>query len=143
MTSLTSRNTRCPRLHHQMRGGRNRAQDHRCASNRYSGLFKSRAHPALSHSTQAPPQGCVLSPLLPALLTHDCTPSHTSKLFISLHNCVGSHQPIIRNESRCRALVSGQDPGSITQDLSWSTNISSLARKPHGHFYFLFKLRKA
>lgn len=104
MTPLTSRNTCCPRLHHQLRGGQNRAQDHHCASNRYSRLFKSRAHPALSHSTQAPPQGCVLSPLLPALLTHDCTPSHTSKLFIRLHNCVGSHQPIIRNESRCRFL---------------------------------------
>lgn len=105
-------------------------------------LFKSRAHPALSHSTQVPPQGCVLSPLLRVLLTHDCTPSHTSKLFIRLHNCGGSHQPIIRNESRYRASVSGQDPGCITQDLSLSTNISSLARKPHRHFYFL-KLRKA
>ncbi|KAL2103140.1 hypothetical protein ACEWY4_000008 [Coilia grayii] len=28
------------------------------------------------------PQGCVLSPLLFTLLTHDCTPSHTSNLFI-------------------------------------------------------------
>ncbi len=29
-----------------------------------------------------PPQGCVLSPLLFTLLTHDCTPSHNSNLFI-------------------------------------------------------------
>lgn len=106
-------------------------------------LFKSRAHPALSRSTPAPPQGCVLSPLLPALLTHDCTPSHTSKLFIRLHNCGGSHQPIIRNESRYRALVRGQVPGCIKQDLSLSTNISSLAGTPHRHVYFLQKLRKA
>ncbi|KAL0146554.1 hypothetical protein M9458_058185 [Cirrhinus mrigala] len=28
------------------------------------------------------PQGCVLSPLLFTLLTHDCTPSHSSNLFI-------------------------------------------------------------
>ncbi len=28
------------------------------------------------------PQGCVLSPLLFTLLTHDCTPSHNSNLFI-------------------------------------------------------------
>lgn len=28
------------------------------------------------------PQGCVLSPLLFTLLTHDCTPIHNSNLFI-------------------------------------------------------------
>ncbi len=28
------------------------------------------------------PQGCVLSPILFTLLTHDCTPSHNSNLFI-------------------------------------------------------------
>ncbi len=30
------------------------------------------------------PQGCVLSPLLFTLLTHDCTPSHNSNLSLSL-----------------------------------------------------------
>ncbi len=39
-------------------------------------------HPAPSHWTQGPPQGCVLSPLLFTLLTHDCTLSHNSNLFI-------------------------------------------------------------
>ncbi len=33
-------------------------------------------------NTGAPPQGCVLSPLLFTLLTHDCTPSNNSNLFI-------------------------------------------------------------
>ncbi|KAI7802780.1 hypothetical protein IRJ41_018385, partial [Triplophysa rosa] len=53
------------------------------------------------------PQGCVLSPLLYTLLTHDCTPSHNSNLFIKFADdttVVG----LISNrvETNCRSELS-------------------------------------
>ncbi len=38
------------------------------------------------------PQGCVLSPLLFTLLTHDCTPSHNSNLFIKFADVTTAHR---------------------------------------------------
>ncbi|KAI4905153.1 hypothetical protein NFI96_027015, partial [Prochilodus magdalenae] len=56
------------------------------------------------------PQGCVLSPLLFTLLTHDCTPSHSSNLFIKFADdtavvCLlsNSDETDYRNELSCLA----------------------------------------
>ncbi len=66
------------------------------------------------------PQGCVLSPLLFTLLTHDCTPSHNSVVHIT--EWWGVH---------------------ITEDLSWTNNTAALAKKAQQRLYFLRKLRRA
>lgn len=103
---------------------------HHCASNQYScpsTAYSNPGHILHCHTQRRPHHKDVV------LLTPDCTPSHTFKLFIRLHNCGGSHHPIISNESRYRASASGQVPGCITQDLCLSANISPLARKPHRH----------
>ncbi len=59
------------------------------------------------------PQGCVLSPLLFTLLTHDCTPSHNSNLFIKFadDDCGGSHQQQRWDKLQER----GEPPGRVVQ----------------------------
>ncbi len=49
------------------------------------------------------PQGCVLSPLLFTLLTHDCTPSHNSNLFIKFADDKGDH---VTHRQWCRLSFS-------------------------------------
>ncbi len=66
------------------------------------------------------PQGCVLSPLLFTLLTHDCTPSHNSNLFIKFADdttVVGSHQQQRWDKLQER----GEPPGWVVQ---WQQSLS-------------------
>ncbi len=138
------------------------------------------------------PQGCVLSPLLFTLLTHDCTPSHNSNLFIKFADdttVVGlisnrdetnyrsevsrlagwcrdnnlslnvektkeivvdfmrvhtQHAPLTINGATVERVSSTKFLGvHITEDLSWTNNTASLAKKAQQRLYFLRKLRRA
>ena len=137
------------------------------------------------------PQGCVLSPLLFTLLTHDCTPSFSSNLFIKFADdttVVGSinndetnyrsevsrlatwckvnnlhlnvektkeivvdfrrvhtqHTPLTINGPAVERMSSTKFLGvHISEDLSWSHNTASLAKKSQQRLYFLRKLRRA
>ncbi len=53
------------------------------------------------------PQGCVLSPLLFTLLTHDCTPSHNSSLFIKF-----------ADDSTVLGLISNRDETNYRSEVS-------------------------
>ncbi|XP_078740066.1 interferon-induced very large GTPase 1-like [Lampetra fluviatilis] len=138
------------------------------------------------------PQGCVLSPLLFTLLTHDCTPSFSSNLFIkfaddttvvgaikngdetnyrsevsrlatwckdnNLHLNVEKtkeivvdfrrvhtqHTPLTINGAAVERVRCTKFLGvHISEDLSWSHNTASLAKKAQQRLYFLRKLRRA
>uniref|UniRef100_A0A8C1UAT8 Reverse transcriptase domain-containing protein n=1 Tax=Cyprinus carpio TaxID=7962 RepID=A0A8C1UAT8_CYPCA len=108
------------------------------------------------------PQGCVLSPLLFTLLTHDCTPSHNSILFIKFADdttVVGlisnrdetnyrtnytQHVPLTINGVTVERVSSTKFLGvHITEDLSWTDNTAALAKKSQQRLYFLHKLRRA
>jgi hypothetical protein len=53
------------------------------------------------------PQGCVLSPLLFTLLTHDCTPSHNSNIFIKF-----------ADDTTVVGLISGRDETNYRSEVS-------------------------
>lgn len=53
------------------------------------------------------PQGCVLSPLLFALLTHDCTPSYNSNIFIKF-----------ADGTTLVGLISGRDETNYRSEVS-------------------------
>uniref|UniRef100_A0A672HXF0 Reverse transcriptase domain-containing protein n=1 Tax=Salarias fasciatus TaxID=181472 RepID=A0A672HXF0_SALFA len=138
------------------------------------------------------PQGCVLSPLLFTLLTHDCTPSSSSNLFIkfaddttvvglinnddettyrsevsrlatwcqdnNLHLNVektkeivvdfrrehSQHAPLTINGAAVERVSSTKFLGvHISEDLSWNTNTTSLAKTAQRRLYFLRRLRRA
>ncbi|KAK0139840.1 hypothetical protein N1851_023250 [Merluccius polli] len=127
-----------------------------------------------------------ISPLLFTLLTHDCTPTHNSNLFIKLaddtsvvalinHNDDESNYrdevsqlamwcrdnnlslnvektkeslhpapPLTINGAAVERVSSTKFLGvHLTEDLSWSCNTASLARKAQQRLYFLRRLRRA
>uniref|UniRef100_A0A9J8CC77 Reverse transcriptase domain-containing protein n=1 Tax=Cyprinus carpio carpio TaxID=630221 RepID=A0A9J8CC77_CYPCA len=91
------------------------------------------------------PQGCVLSPLLFTLLTHDCTPSHNSNLFIKFaDDTTTQHAPLTINGATVERVSSTKFLGvHITEDLSWTDNTAALAKKSQQRLYLLRKLRRA
>ncbi|KAL0146881.1 hypothetical protein M9458_057820, partial [Cirrhinus mrigala] len=129
------------------------------------------------------PQGCVLSPLLFTLLTHDCTAKFSSNhiiKFISNNNethyreevaqlakwygannlslNVGKtkevvmdfrrnpvdHPPLTIDSSAVERVSSTKFLGvHITEDLSWTTNVTSLNKKGQQRLHFLRRLKRA
>ncbi|KAF7711715.1 gastrula zinc finger protein XlCGF28.1-like [Silurus meridionalis] len=104
------------------------------------------------------PQGCVLSPLLFTLLTHNCVATHSSNHIIKFANdmtMVGlisknderaqsNHSPLIIDESSVEIVKSTKYLGvHLAYNLTWSLNTSSITKKAQQHLYFLRRLRKA
>ena len=145
----------------------------------------------LTLSTGAP-QGCVLSPLLFTLLTHDCTTTHSTNHLVKFADdttLVGlitkgdeahyreevdllakwcKDNNLLLNVSKTKEIVVNFQRGPkqlppltidgdavervsstkflgvhISDDLSWTTNTKSLAKKAQQRLYFLRKLKKA
>uniref|UniRef100_A0A3Q3MEX0 Reverse transcriptase domain-containing protein n=1 Tax=Labrus bergylta TaxID=56723 RepID=A0A3Q3MEX0_9LABR len=138
------------------------------------------------------PQGCVLSPFLYSLFTHDCRPVHgsntiikfaddtaviglisnnddtayrgevqhlaawcadnnlllnnskTKEIIVDFRRERGStHNPIHINGMAVECVSSFKFLGThITEDLSWSTNTSSLVKKAHQRLFFLRTLKR-
>ncbi|KAI3352137.1 hypothetical protein L3Q82_020949 [Scortum barcoo] len=138
------------------------------------------------------PQGCVLSPLLFTLLTHDCTPTHSSnhlvkfaddttlvglitkgdethyrkevqlltrwckdnnlllnvsktkEIVVSFQRGHTQHHPLTIDGAAVERVSSTKFLGvHISDDLSWTTNTASLAKKAQQRLYFLRKLKRA
>ncbi|KAI5101429.1 gastrula zinc finger protein XlCGF28.1-like [Silurus meridionalis] len=109
------------------------------------------------------PQGCVLSPLLFTLLTHDCAPRHSSNHIIKFADDTTVVGLISKNDEEemvvdFRRAQSDQSPliidGSSVEivhqilpwcssGLTWSLNTSSITKKAQQRLYFLRRLRKA
>ncbi|TKS65503.1 RNA-directed DNA polymerase from mobile element jockey [Collichthys lucidus] len=138
------------------------------------------------------PQGCVLSPFLYSLFTHDCRPAHGSNSIIKFADdttviglitnndetayreevqhlttwCAdnnlllntsktkelivdfrkerrSTHDPIHMNGMAVERVSSFKFLGThISEDLSWTTNTSSLVKKAHQRLFFLRTLKK-
>ncbi|KAI3358148.1 hypothetical protein L3Q82_003149 [Scortum barcoo] len=146
---------------------------------------------SITLSTGAP-QGCVLSPLLFTLLTHDCTPTHSSnhlvkfaddttlvglitkgdethyrkevqlltrwckdnnlllnvsktkEIVVSFQRGHTQHHPLTIDGAAVERVSSTKFLGvHISDDLSWTTNTASLAKKAQQRLYFLRKLKRA
>ncbi|KAK3564969.1 hypothetical protein QTP86_032016 [Hemibagrus guttatus] len=94
------------------------------------------------------PQVCILSPFLYSLFTHDCRPLYGSNSIIKLADDTTqekgrTHNPIHVNGMAVERVSSIKFLGThISEDLSWTTNTSSLVKKAHQHLFFLNTLKK-
>ncbi|KAI4896057.1 hypothetical protein NFI96_010382 [Prochilodus magdalenae] len=106
------------------------------------------------------PQGCVLSPILYSLFTHDCVPIYGSNAIIKYADdttVIGSEtttrQPIgMRSQAHPPVYISGAAVEQVTSfkflgthissDLTWSLNSSVLVKKAQQCLYFLRSLKK-
>ncbi|KAI3364455.1 hypothetical protein L3Q82_011247, partial [Scortum barcoo] len=117
------------------------------------------------------PQGCVMSPFLYSLLTHDCRPADSSNTIIKFADdttVIGlikdSDEAAYRGRRwTCLAEWRNADPHTpihikgmtvervnsfkflgvhISEDLTWTTGCSKLVKKAHQRLFFLRTLRK-
>ncbi len=114
------------------------------------------------------PQGCVLSPLLYSLYTHDCTATHSSNVIVTFADdttviglitdndetayreevstltkwCQENHLTQHRQDT-CGAVNNLKFLGvHITEDLTWSAHKDAVLKKAHQRLFFLRRLRK-
>ncbi len=91
------------------------------------------------------PQGCVLSPLLYSLYTHDCTATHSSNVIVVVDYRRQSreHTPITIDKTPVERVSSFKFlVVHITEDLTWSAHTDAVLKKAHQHLFFLRWLRK-
>ncbi|KAI5611074.1 gastrula zinc finger protein XlCGF28.1-like [Silurus asotus] len=92
------------------------------------------------------PQGCVLSPLLFTLLTHNCAPTHSLNhiKFADDTTVVGLISKNDKSAYREEIIKSTKFLGvHLADNLTWSLNASSITKKAQQCLYFLRRLRKA
>ncbi|KAI4879830.1 hypothetical protein NFI96_002171 [Prochilodus magdalenae] len=110
------------------------------------------------------PQGCVLSPLLFTLLTHDCSAMHSSNHIIKFADDTTVTRPkrwLLTSEGQGVTTLhytsTHSGDGStveivkstkflgvhLAEDLTWSLNTSTITKKAQQRLYFLRRLRKA
>ncbi|KAK3562385.1 hypothetical protein QTP86_033520, partial [Hemibagrus guttatus] len=106
------------------------------------------------------PQGCVLSPLLFTLLTHDCAAMHSSNHIVNFANdttVVGliskndesaraqsDHSPLFIDGSPVEIIKSTKFLGvHLAENFTWLLNTTSISKKAQQRLYFLRRLRKA
>ncbi|KAI2667011.1 hypothetical protein H4Q32_029349 [Labeo rohita] len=104
------------------------------------------------------PQGCVLSPLLFTLLTHDCTAKFSSNHIIKFADDTTVVDLISNNDEtpyreevaqlvECLAVERVSSTKflgvHITEDLTWTTNTMSLSKKAQQRLHFLRRLKRA
>ncbi|KAK3511283.1 hypothetical protein QTP70_034808, partial [Hemibagrus guttatus] len=105
----------------------------------------------LGQATSAP-QGCVLSPFLYSLFIHECRPVYgsnsiinkTKELIVDFRREKGrTYNPIHINGIGVERVSSFKFLGThISEDLSWTTNTSSLVKKAHQCLFYLNTLKK-
>ncbi|KAI3360341.1 hypothetical protein L3Q82_014656 [Scortum barcoo] len=101
------------------------------------------------------PQGCVLSPFLYSLFTHDCRPMYGSNSITKFADDITelivdfrkvkreTHDPIHINGMAVERVSSFKFLGiHISENLSWTANTSSLIKKAHQRLFFLRTLKK-
>ncbi|KAK3556334.1 hypothetical protein QTP70_007104 [Hemibagrus guttatus] len=84
------------------------------------------------------PQGCMFSPLLFTLLTHDFAAMHSFNHIIKFAN-----DTTVRKRKRWLLRAPNSSGVHLAEDLTWSLNTSSITKKAQQHFYFLRRLKKA
>ncbi|KAI3369197.1 hypothetical protein L3Q82_007436 [Scortum barcoo] len=87
------------------------------------------------------PQGCVLSPFLYSLFTHDCRPMYGSNSITKFADDTTVKPPA---KLRSSSWTSGSFKflgTHISENLSWTTNTSSLIKKAHQRLFFLRTLK--
>ncbi|KAI4904352.1 hypothetical protein NFI96_032396 [Prochilodus magdalenae] len=97
------------------------------------------------------PQGCVLSPLLFTLLTHDCAAVNlslnvdkTKEMVVDFRRTRRDHSPLHIYGSTVEIAKSTKFLGvHLAEDLTWSLNTSTITKKAQQRLYFLRRLRKA
>ncbi|KAK3540075.1 hypothetical protein QTP70_025390, partial [Hemibagrus guttatus] len=93
------------------------------------------------------PQGCVLSPLLFTLLTHDCAeppPTSSSSPMTRPWRAQSDHSPLFNDGSPVEIVRSTKFLGvHLAENFTWSLNTTSITKKAQQRLYFLRRLRKA
>ncbi|KAK3506473.1 hypothetical protein QTP70_001255 [Hemibagrus guttatus] len=104
------------------------------------------------------PQGCVLSPLLFTLLTHDCATMHisshnhqlslnvdkTKEVVVDFRRAQSDNSPLFIDGSPVEIVKSTKFLGvHLAENLTWSLNTTSISKKAQQRLYFLWRLRKA
>ncbi|KAM9366640.1 uncharacterized protein plekho2 [Symphorus nematophorus] len=104
----------------------------------------------LDFLTERPRSGCVLSPLLFTLLTHNCTAKSESNLIIkfaddtTVVSLISNNNETLYREEMDQ-LRESEPPSSvhIYDNLTWTTNTSSVLKKAQQCLHFLRRLRRA
>ncbi len=94
------------------------------------------------------PQGCVLSPLLYSLYTHDCVSSHSFTSIVKFADDTVVLGLVSNNDEAAyldeveRLTWRGGETHNISEDLTWTAHIQTQVKKARQRLYHLRQLRK-
>ncbi|KAK3518527.1 hypothetical protein QTP70_001496 [Hemibagrus guttatus] len=90
------------------------------------------------------PQGCVLSPLLFTLLTHDCAAMHSLNHIVKFAGDTTVESTEFIDGSPVEIVKSTNFLGVyLVENFIWSLNTTSISKKAQQRLYFVRRLRKA